>query len=79
MLSQKPMYQGDVKIHGKMAFDIIFDAQTFSVGEWSVIGTLRDCADRVRDTVNEIGQEVMGITVGSFGSPPSERPTVENN
>lgn len=61
MLSRLPMFGNQVKVNAEISFDIVFDKRTPLVGEWSVLGTLLDAADRGRDCITQISRDVLSM------------------
>ena len=48
-------------VHFKLTVDIAFDQGTPAVGGWIVVGTLDECATRVREIADRIGTEIFKI------------------
>lgn len=62
MFSDQPMLgTGEVKVKAEIAFDIVFDQRTPLVGEWSVLRTLLDAANRTRESIKRIGDEILSL------------------
>jgi hypothetical protein len=59
MFSELPMFGNQVKVNAEISFDIVFDQCSAPVGEWSVIGTLRDAVYRSRDCIARISNDVL--------------------
>jgi len=60
--SDRPMIAGTpVKVNAEITFNIAFDQGTPVVGEWIVLNTLLDAANRTRESVDRIGQAVFKL------------------
>lgn len=51
----------NVKVQAECLFNVVFDERTPAVGEWTVIGTLRDIADRTVDILEKLESEIFGV------------------
>jgi hypothetical protein len=48
-----------VEMQAKVTFNVVFDKSTPFVGDWLVVGTLLDAADRSRDCIAKISSDVL--------------------
>jgi hypothetical protein len=73
MFSDLPMFGTDphqMKVNAEISFDIVFDQRMALVGEWSVLGTLLNAADRSRDCIAKISRDILSIirtAIHSYG------------
>jgi hypothetical protein len=59
MYSELPMFGNQVEVKAEISFDIVFAQGSAPLGEWSVIRTLLDAADRSRECVAKVSKEVL--------------------